>query len=563
MVGGGKGRRLPKDEEMRNPAPRTPSGHQGIFVRLLSARLALFCEREGVFLALLKPWLHEQNQFYRRLPRLFQKHCHHPMRKRGSILLSVMALAVLLGCFIAGCSESKQDGPEKAVYKKLRVDEMLIGGIQMNEWSQKKWVETLRNAKMNTLEVTVYAQQGRWFDNNLWFYSEDQGVMAEIKNAKKEGMRVVLILRLQMDHFFSENNFLWHGMVFPKDPYLVQRWFEEYGRFAEQWAKVCEEYKVDVLVIGSEMNALFTTVPGQKELPELQEYYINPEKQAAYKKKMMAYEEYLTEELLYTHDTSTYKNLEAYLDDEIECKEAWANVTAFSDSTDPIASMNLRRSVLDWYWSRLIDQLRNVYSGKMTIAANFDNYKDVRFWNKLDYIGINAYFPLRNLDSKKGQIEQFKESWSDVLDEITAFKKEIGVPNHPVLFTELGYGNHSGSTLLPWQGFGFSVMDVADHDSLIIWKNQPLDHAERNNAVRALYEVVKEKRFPLKGILYWKLTTHPHQLEYDPFALLIGQDSPDTLQKLLSRFRGLEPLLKKGPLPVAMDSLRDSTVRGK
>ena len=71
---------------------------------------------------------------------------------------------------------------------------------------------------------------------------------------------------------------------------------------------------------------------------------------------------------------------------------------------------------------------------------------------------------------------------------------------------------------------------------MIIWKDQKPDQAERTIAIDALYTSVKEKNFPLAGLLYWKFTTKKEQLQYDPFALHIGKESDDELQKILLKF---------------------------
>ena len=46
------------------------------------------------------------------------------------------------------------------------------------------------------------------------------------------------------------------------------------------------------------------------------------------------------------------------------------------------------------FWSWLIDSVRQVYHGKLTYASNWDDYKNFPFWEKMDYIGVDAYFPL-------------------------------------------------------------------------------------------------------------------------------------------------------------------------
>ena len=48
------------------------------------------------------------------------------------------------------------------------------------------------------------------------------------------------------------------------------------------------------------------------------------------------------------------------------------------------------------YWKQLIREIKEVYKGEITYAANWDNYENISWWNQLDYIGIDAYFPIVN-----------------------------------------------------------------------------------------------------------------------------------------------------------------------
>ena len=52
-------------------------------------------------------------------------------------------------------------------------------------------------------------------------------------------------------------------------------------------------------------------------------------------------------------------------------------------------------------WTNLISNMRSRYDGKLTYAANWGplsqnigGYQNVPWWNQLDYIGIDAYFPI-------------------------------------------------------------------------------------------------------------------------------------------------------------------------
>ena len=46
------------------------------------------------------------------------------------------------------------------------------------------------------------------------------------------------------------------------------------------------------------------------------------------------------------------------------------------------------------FWVNLIRKVKKVYHGNLTYAANWDEYAKTPFWSQLDYIGVNAYFPL-------------------------------------------------------------------------------------------------------------------------------------------------------------------------
>ncbi|MGB1216855.1 MAG: glycoside hydrolase family 113, partial [Saprospiraceae bacterium] len=55
------------------------------------------------------------------------------------------------------------------------------------------------------------------------------------------------------------------------------------------------------------------------------------------------------------------------------------------------------------FWRELIRKIRIDYKGQLTYASNWDAYKNVPFWDDLDYIGVDAYFPLDDskIPSKK------------------------------------------------------------------------------------------------------------------------------------------------------------------
>lgn len=98
------------------------------------------------------------------------------------------------------------------------------------------------------------------------------------------------------------------------------------------------------------------------------------------------------------------------------------------------------------FWLELINAIKCVYSGKLTYSSNWDNYRAVGFWSELDYIGVNAYFPL----SSKGTPtkEELDKAWKPVIKELRATSQAI---DRPVLFTEYGYRSIDSACGRQWE----------------------------------------------------------------------------------------------------------------
>lgn len=97
-------------------------------------------------------------------------------------------------------------------------------------------------------------------------------------------------------------------------------------------------------------------------------------------------------------------------------------------------------------WRAIIRNVRTVYSGKLTYAANwYKEYEELSFWDELDYIGIQGYFPLSNKENP---------SKADLISAWTKHKKSIYKIaekfNKKVVFTEIGYKNTADSAKEPW-----------------------------------------------------------------------------------------------------------------
>ncbi|MDT0607092.1 glycoside hydrolase family 113 [Croceitalea rosinachiae] len=112
-------------------------------------------------------------------------------------------------------------------------------------------------------------------------------------------------------------------------------------------------------------------------------------------------------------------------------------------------------------WIALIKKVRNIYSGKLTYAANWhDEYEFIKFWNELDFIGIQAYFPLTK--NKNPDLETIEKGWPK---HITKLEKLYQTYKKPILFTEIGYKSDARATIKPWEwGSYLSVLSEKKSD---------------------------------------------------------------------------------------------------
>lgn len=98
------------------------------------------------------------------------------------------------------------------------------------------------------------------------------------------------------------------------------------------------------------------------------------------------------------------------------------------------------------FWNHLIDTISTKYAGKLTYASNWNDYDVVPFWNRLDYIGINAYFPLSA--TKTPDKKELIKAWQPM---VSTIGKLADKHKKPVLFTEFGYLSVDGCADKTWE----------------------------------------------------------------------------------------------------------------
>lgn len=98
------------------------------------------------------------------------------------------------------------------------------------------------------------------------------------------------------------------------------------------------------------------------------------------------------------------------------------------------------------YFQALIAEVRTFYQGKLTYAANWDSYQMISFWEDLDYVGVDGYFPL--VADENPTIDAIDQAWIPVKNQLKQFSKQTG---KQILFAEYGYQSLDGAAGNHWE----------------------------------------------------------------------------------------------------------------
>jgi hypothetical protein len=135
-------------------------------------------------------------------------------------------------------------------------------------------------------------------------------------------------------------------------------------------------------------------------------------------------------------------------------------------------------------WGQVIDAIEAVYTGDLTYSANWTEYKEVPFWDRMDYIGLDAYFPLASV--KDPTPEQLVSAWNKIADEIAEWRTEKGLEDRDVILTEIGYPSADGAAIQPWA----PISSVEDQQ-------------EQADCLRAVFEALSGRDW-FKGFYIWQ-----------------------------------------------------------
>ncbi len=95
-------------------------------------------------------------------------------------------------------------------------------------------------------------------------------------------------------------------------------------------------------------------------------------------------------------------------------------------------------------WGGIVTAVRAAYPGPLTYAGNWPSYPAISFWNDLDYIGIDAYYPVTNTPNPS--TDELTAGWQQIANGIK-YWRENNKLDKPVLLIELGYRSAAGSNM--------------------------------------------------------------------------------------------------------------------
>lgn len=99
----------------------------------------------------------------------------------------------------------------------------------------------------------------------------------------------------------------------------------------------------------------------------------------------------------------------------------------------------------DATWRALIAQVRARFAGLLTYSANWDEADGVVFWDALDLIGVNAFYPLAQ--HAGASYAEYLAGAARARDGLGQLSRALAMP---VLFVEVGYTTRRDAAVEPW-----------------------------------------------------------------------------------------------------------------
>ncbi|MDY0019170.1 MAG: hypothetical protein RBT47_04130 [Anaerolineae bacterium] len=138
-------------------------------------------------------------------------------------------------------------------------------------------------------------------------------------------------------------------------------------------------------------------------------------------------------------------------------------------------------------WRAAIAGVREVYDGPITYASNWGDETGLAWWDAVDFIGVDAYYPLA--EGADPTLEELKAAWEPYVALLGDLAESW---DKTILFTEIGYRSIDGTASHPWD-----------------WQTGgAIDLQEQADAYQAVFESVFDQPW-FAGIFWWDWGTDP------------------------------------------------------
>jgi hypothetical protein len=148
-------------------------------------------------------------------------------------------------------------------------------------------------------------------------------------------------------------------------------------------------------------------------------------------------------------------------------------------------------------WSDLISKVRQEFSGIVTYASLIIEFFKIQFWQDLDWIGIDAYFPLNSTSDVTPSLDEMTDRALFYYQRVEARLASMKLSNKTVIFTESGFPSYTGAIATPWLDF---------EDCSIVQSN----NTAQASAFQAIFNAIPKLSF-IKGIFVFHIDLPKNQ----------------------------------------------------
>lgn len=153
------------------------------------------------------------------------------------------------------------------------------------------------------------------------------------------------------------------------------------------------------------------------------------------------------------------------------------------------------------FWRALVRDVRAVYHGKLVYCANWDDVARVRWWDAVDYVGVQFYAPLAS--SAAADDEEMRARLARSLDALGRLAAQAG---RPVLFTEVGYKSMRGTAVRP-----------SEWPEQLAGQRVSASVEDQARAWRVFLAGIGDRPW-VEGLYVWKWFTDPSSSEEGPLG---------------------------------------------